>query len=265
MKKWLKIISWLFFTVFVISILALALRTENQKKIENPIISIHVEGENTFLTKSELIQRLKFKKLVFDNQGNQKLNIRQIEAAISEMAEVKKVSVFKNIGKNWFLKVELRKPIARIFNVFQNSFYLDEEGFSINRSNLHTARVLIVSGFIYDKFSRKSVTKIINNDSLKSIKKIDEIYRISNYVCNDTLMSKLLGQVYLKKNGDFILIPLVGDQKILFGTANSINEVEEKFNRLRIFYNEAIPYEGWDVYDEISVKYEGQIVCRKRK
>jgi hypothetical protein len=25
-----------------------------------------------------------------------------------------------------------------------------------------------------------------------------------------------------------------------------------------------MPYEGWNKYSEISVKYEGQIVCRKR-
>ena len=150
MKKWLKIISWLFFGAFVILVLVFALIAENQKKIENPKISIHVEGENTFLTKSELIERLKFKKLLFANQGNQTLNIRQIETAISSMAEVKKVSAFKNIGKKWFLKVELRKPIARIFNLFNNSFYIDEDGFLINRSNLHTARVLIFSGFIHD-------------------------------------------------------------------------------------------------------------------
>jgi cell division protein FtsQ len=135
----------------------------------------------------------------------------------------------------------------------------------MNRSDLHTARVLIFSGFIKDKFSHKSVPEIINNDSLKSIKKIDEIYRISSYVCNDTLMSKLIGQVYLEKNGDFILIPLLGDQKIIFGSAYSEQEINEKFDRLRVFYEEAMPYEGWDKYNEISVKYEGQIVCRKRR
>jgi cell division protein FtsQ len=78
-------------------------------------------------------------------------------------------------------------------------------------------------------------------------------------------MSKLIGQVYLEKNGDFILIPLLGDQKIIFGSAYSEQEIKEKFDRLKVFYEEAMPYEGWDKYDEISVKYEGQIVCRKRR
>jgi cell division protein FtsQ len=58
---------------------------------------------------------------------------------------------------------------------------------------------------------------------------------------------------------------LIGDQKIIFGSANSELEIKEKFDRLRVFYEEAMPFEGWDKYDEISVKYEGQIVCRKRR
>jgi cell division protein FtsQ len=104
----------------------------------------------------------------------------------------------------------------------------------------------------------------INNDSLKSIKKIDDVFRISNYVCNDPLLYKLIGQAYLEKDGDFVLIPLVGDQKIVFGTAHTEEEVAEKFSRIKTFYKEAMPYEGWNKYSEISVKYEGQIVCRKR-
>jgi cell division protein FtsQ len=74
----------------------------------------------------------------------------------------------------------------------------------------------------------------------------------------------MIGQVYREKNGDFVLIPIVGDQKINLGTANSDEDVKDKFERILEFYKEAMPYEGWNKYSEISVKYEGQIVCRKR-
>ena len=60
-------------------------------------------------------------------------------------------------------------------------------------------------------------------------------------------------------------MPLVGDQKIIFGSAYSEKEVTEKFKKLRIFYNEAMPYEGWETYSEISLKYEDQIVCKRKK
>ena len=179
------------------------------------------------------------------------------------MEEVKTVRVYKNIGKSWNIDVELRNPIARIFTLSQKAYYLDDEGYTIGRSSLHTAHVLIFSGFITEIMEKASVKEIINNDSLKSIRKLDDIYRISNYVCNDSLMNALIGQVYLEKNGDFILIPLVGRQTILFGSANSDNAVADKFNRLKVFYKEGMPHEGWGKYNTIIVKYEGQIVCRK--
>ena len=86
----------------------------------------------------------------------------------------------------------------------------------------------------------------------------------SSYVCKDTLFHSLIGQIHLEKNGDFILVPLVGDQKIVFGSASSIEEVEGKFKKLTIFYNEAMPYEGWTTYSEINLKFEDQIVCKKK-
>jgi cell division protein FtsQ len=109
----------------------------------------------------------------------------------------------------------------------------------------------------------ETVQMIINNESLKSIRVIDDIYRISNYVCNDPFLQSLIGQVYYNENHDFILIPVLGDHEIVFGKANSKKQVREKFQKLKVFYEEAIPYEGWKKYSEISLKYEGQIVCRK--
>jgi cell division protein FtsQ len=192
------------------------------------------------------------------------LNVRSIERAISAMAEVKEVNVYKHLGDKWEIKLALRKPIARIFNTSGQSYYLDQDGFMMYRSTLHTARVLVFSGAIRDVYNPHLNCDFINNPNLKSSQKISQIYRISNYVCNDPLMHKLIGQVYLQPNGDFILIPLVGEQQIVFGPARSTKEVSDKFERLTHFYKEALPHEGWNKYKEISVKYEGQIVCRKK-
>lgn len=265
MKKWLQIISAVMTIIIVIVVLVYAGEQEAKAIVDVPDISIHVDGENAFLTENELKQRLSVNRMTFQGQRNDQLNIAKIENDIASMAEVKQVKVYKDLGGKWFVQVELRKPIARIFNTGGDNFYLDQDGFLMKKSGDHTARVLVFSGFIKDAYTRKSVRDIINNDTLKSIQKIDDIYRISNYVCNDPLLQKLIGQVYLEKNGDFVMIPLVGDQKIIFGTAYTEEEVKGKFERLKVFYHEAMPYEGWTKYSEISVKYEGQIVCRKRR
>ena len=263
MKKVLTLIFFVLLGIGIIIILVFATKENSHALAKKPTISIHVDGENAFLTNKELLDRLAFKKLFTYGDFMDKINTKKIEDFISSMEEVKSVKVFKNIGNTWNINVKLRRPIARIFSLYQQSFYIDEEGFTINRSNLHTARVLVFSGNITENLKKESVEKIINNDSLKSIRKLDDIYRISNYVCNDSFFSGLIGQVYLEMNGDFLLIPLVGSQTILFGSANSDEEVKDKFNRLKVFYKEGIPNEGWEKYNTIIVKYEGQIVGRK--
>ena len=264
MKKWLKITLWLLLFILVSVVFFFAVKEENSKLLRTPDISIHVEGESAFLTEKELLDRLKIRNLFRQQMAVGELKIHTIERNIKVMPEVKKVEVYKHIGNKWEIQLELRKPIARIFNQQGQSYYLDQDGFMMYRSALHTARVLVFSGAINDPYNPRLHCSFINNGTLKSSQKIDQIYRISNYVCNDPLMHKLIGQIHLLKNGDFVLIPLLGDQKIIFGAAPNSELVQDKFERLKHFYKEALPHEGWNKYKEISVKYEGQIVCRKR-
>lgn len=262
MKKWVKRIAWIVFICSVLVFISFTQNTQDALVVDKPEIIIHVDGENAFLTKDELYIRLKRKGFIFPNQANKDLKTAIIEDYIRSMSEVKDVKVFTNLGKEWKIEVNVRKPIARIFNIYDENFYLDEDGVIMKSSDLHTARVVVVTGNIKDRISSKNVKEIINNDTLKSIQNLDEVYRISNYVCNDPLMQSLIGQIHLKKNGDFVLIPLIGGQKIIFGSAFTDEEVKEKFNKLKIFYKEAIPFEGWNKYEEISLKYKKQIVCK---
>lgn len=264
MKKWLQIVIWVLVLLGVGTVFFFAFREDGNKKLKAPDISIHVEGESAFLTENELLDRLKIRNLFNKEMAVGQLKAHTIERNIAAMAEVKSVQVYKHIGNKWEIQLELRKPIARIFALNGQSYYLDQDGFMMYRSALHTARVLVFSGAIRDVYNPRLHCDFINNGTLKSSQKINQIYHISNYVCNDPFLHKLIGQIHLQKNGDFVLIPLVGDQQIIFGAAPNPEQVQDKFERLKLFYKEALPHEGWNKYKEISVKYEGQIVCRKR-
>jgi cell division protein FtsQ len=264
MKMWLKITLWSLFGITIIA-LGIKIKTDlNAQLLVAPKIVIHVDDENAFISENELLERLKRNNFVFEGQKREELDIESIEQFIGSISQVKSVDVFQQINGEWQIDLYIRKPIARVFNKFGESFYLDSEGNTMLTTPSHTARTLVFTGEIKDKPNSISVTDIINNDSLISIRKLDDIYRISDYVCNDPLFHSMVGQIHLEKNGDFILVPLVGDQKIIFGTAHSNQEVESKFEKLKIFYTEAIAYEGWTKYAEISLKYEDQIVCKKK-
>jgi cell division protein FtsQ len=264
MRIWIKRIVWVLFFVGVIVLMFRSCSMHEKRSMDKPKIIIHVKGEDAFLTEDELYDRLKRKGLIFEGQTHKTLNASKIEKHIAAMSEVKDVKVFTRIGSQWTIEVTVRKPIARIFNKYHETFYLDEDGIVVRTTGLHTARVVVVTGLIPDRITSIPVKEIINNDSLKSIRKLDDVYRISNYVCNDPELQALIGQIHLKKNGDFVLIPLVGGQLIVFGTAFTDKEVREKFEKLKIFYTKGLPYEGWEKYSEINVKYGDQIVGKIR-
>jgi cell division protein FtsQ len=265
MKKWLKVSLWVVFAVIIYILMSMVKNAQQGSVVEKPNIIIHVNGENAFLTENELYTRLKRKGFIYNNQIYKNLKVNDLEKYLLSMSEIKSAKVFTKIGSKWTVEVEIRKPIARVFNKFGESFYLDDLGFTMAPSSLYTARVVVVTGDISDRISSKSVSEIINNGFLKSNRKLDDLFRISHYVCNDQLLQALIGQIHRKTNGDFVLIPQVGGQKIIFGTAHTDQEVSEKFRKLKVFYKEAIPYEGWNKYDEISLKYDKQIVCKKKE
>lgn len=265
MKKWLKIGFWIAFALAVVVVLGMAKNAQMRSVLAEPEILIEISGENVFLTKDDLMTRLKRKGLIYPGQDFEHLNLGAIEAYIETMTEVKEARVYANLGGTWNIDVKIRKPIARIFNKYGESFYLDETGHTMASSNLYTARVVVVTGDIPDRKNSETVGEIINNDSLKSIRNLDDIYRISKYVCNDPFLNAQIGQIDLDKYGQFVLIPQVGGQKIIFGTARTEDEVADKFQKLKVFYRDGLPFEGWDKYDVINLKYKRQIVCTKKE
>lgn len=263
-KNW-KIAAWGAFAALVIVVIYFSRKEQEETEAAAPVISINVVDENAFLTETELLTRLRRNNLVYDHQKMQDVNTTAIEAFIRKMHEVEKVEVFKKLGGVWSVNVKVRQPLARIFNKFGESFYVDVHGVPMATSPNFTARVLVFSGNISDKCDTVTVPEIINNASLKSSRNLDEIYRISNYVCNDPFLCAQIGQVHRDQWGSYTLIPLVGDHEIIFGSAESDKEVEEKMEKLKIFYQEGLPYAGWSKYQSINLKYDNQIVCRKKE
>ena len=264
MKAVFKIVGTLVLAIGVCAILISANDFHSESKIHTPEIVTDVQGEFAFLTEGELYQRIKKNNLLPESDKISELEIDKIEKFIKKMSEVLDVKVYVNIGGTWNIDVKIRKPIARVFNTKGESFYLDELGYKIQPSYLYTARVVVVTGDINDSKDDKSVSEIINNPHLINNYQIDDIYRISYYVCKNPFLLAMIGQIHRQKNGDFVLIPRVGDHKIIFGSAFSNSEVRMKFRKLADFYSDGLPYEGWSTYDCINLKFDNQVVCSKK-
>jgi cell division protein FtsQ len=124
-----------------------------------------------------------------------------------------------------------------------------------------SAHVVTVNGFINETDLTKNVNTVINNDSLKTIEILDDLYAISNYVCSNKFFTSQITHIFVNNLKEFELSPRVGNQRIMFGKAENI---AGKFKKLDVFYKEGISNAGWEKYDTINLMYKNQVVCSKR-
>lgn len=92
---------------------------------------------------------------------------------------------------------------------------------------------------------------------------MDDIWQITKRIAADTFLSAQLIQVYITPERILQLIPRVGNHVIVLG---DISDIDEKINKLRIFYSDGISRSGnWNDYKTIDLQFKNQIVCTKNK
>lgn len=260
-KRWVKNTLWVLFFGSVITVMSFVEDAQQTKVVGLPEIRIEVFEDMLFLTKDDILERLKNRNMIGEEKSYSEMELEKIEQYMNEMPEVIEVEVYTYLSGKWRIDLRLRQPIARIFNVDGSSCYLDSDGTLMPLSGNYTAHVLTVDGNINETDYSKSVDQIINNDSLKTIEILDDLYEISNYVCSDEFLSAQITHIHVNRYNEFEMIPRVGDQRILFGSADF---VAGKFKKLELFYKEGISRAGWENFDTINVMNLSQVVCSAR-
>jgi cell division protein FtsQ len=88
-----------------------------------------------------------------------------------------------------------------------------------------------------------------------------DLYDFALFLQKNEFWNNQIEQIYVHPNKEVILIPRVGDHRILLGT---LDDFREKLTNLQLFYEQAIPKTGWEKYSIINLKFKDQIVCTKK-
>ena len=120
-------------------------------------------------------------------------------------------------------------------------YYLDELGKKMKISDNYTPKVLVATGNI-------------------TVKDHIDIHEFVQKINQSDFWNAQITQIHFEQN-DILLIPRVGDQKISIGNFKSI---AEKLDNLYYFYKTAIPIKGWQAYSDINLRFNNQIIDRKR-
>lgn len=207
-------------------------------------VSIALEDEtSSFITKGEVL--LIINSLVDSIEGLplKQLPLYEIETTIEQHALIKSAEAFILLNGELKVRLEQKQPVVRVQDGQGKSYYLDVEGNPFPLSRNYTERLMIANGNIMDSMDLAAVSKV------------------ANHIRQDEFWSAQIMQLHMNKNQEIELIPRVGNHIILLG---SVVEMEDKFDKLMLFYRKGVQQTGWNQYSIINLKYQDQLVCVKR-
>jgi cell division protein FtsQ len=240
MKKAFEILKWLMLVVVIVLLMAFSFKQQAKVKCQHFDVLL-AASEDHFVNNEMIHELLKNKNLHPLERASAEIAIKEIEQSISNHAAVKNANVYSDILGKISVDITQRKPIARVVEE-NDSYYIDEDGQWMPLSNHYTARTLVISGNV----------AVVNSEAL---------FQIAQYIYKDPFWNAQIMQVHIEDNEDLTLIPRVGYHQIVFG---EVENFEEKFSNLKLFYEKGISYKGWNNYSSINLKFKNQIVCTKK-
>lgn len=189
------------------------------------------------------------------------VDVSSVEERLRNIPSVSSAEVYHTMDGVLHVKVEPRVPVVRVFNRDGSSFYIDHDGYTMPLSQHYTARVPIVTGELFEPGVTYGVRSVYANDSIAQRFRSDDIHRLALFLRDDPFWDALIDQIVVDRNGEFELIPKVGAQRVLIGDGS---ELQERFAKLKLFYQRGIPQADWRRYARIDLRFADQIVCTKR-
>ncbi len=263
MKKYRNILFLVLLIAYMVLVSGFIGGKERMQKISELRIEVVDSTENQFIKSASIRSILEQKKYnIFGNESSH-IDLEGIENSLKSRQIIKDAQAFITEPGVLHLEISQKKPFVRVFNRYGQGYYLDEDGNIIPLSHGFSPFVIVANGYIAEPFT---VGKTLNinearRDSLpRSLHTIYDVYELATFITADKFWNSQIEQIYVNSNLDFELIPRVGSHIIEVGR---VEDLEEKFDNLKLLYNEGFSKLGWNQYGKISLKYKNQVVCTK--
>ena len=166
------------------------------------------------------------------------INLEQIEKLMLEESHIESASCYYDAAGRLCIKVVPQQPILHVISGKGEDYYLSSTGLTMPTASFNVD-LCVATGNVTKKFAS------------------EHLLELARYIHDDLFWSEQIEQIHVVGPDEIELYPRVGQHIIELG---SVDNFQEKLNRLRIFYREGLERVGWNKYKTISLAYDGQVV-----
>ena len=218
-------------------------RTQKCQGLENGVVEVIDPDGSGFITPEEITDELYA--MVGDSLTNldyATLDLSKIQSRLRGLDKIEDAKVIRLSDDRLRISVRPMKPVARIWTGGK-SYYVNREGKRIKASSKYRIDVPQISGR-FD--SAHSVTSLLP---------------LLDYLSANPSFEQMITLINASDSSNILIVPAIRGHIINLG---NLSNVDNKLSRLRTFYRRVLPVRGWDSYDTISLKWDGQIVATRR-
>ncbi len=251
-RKMLFFGLWCIIGAGVVVLLVAAIKNRKDKTCAGYEITMAGADGQWFMNKKEVVDILTGNGAVaLKGRSLKRFDLRSMEERLQKNVWIRDAELFFDNNEVLQVKITEREPVARIFTVTGNSFYIDSSCERLPLSDKVSARLPVFTGFPTDK---KRVGKA---DSLL----LQHIKQVSLFIQHDPFWMAQIAQTDILPGRKFEMIPMVGNHIIEFGDGT---DFDKKFGRLLQFYRMVLSKTGMDAYERVNVQYDRQVIGVKR-
>jgi len=198
--------------------------------------------ESRFVTAKEITRELGSLPEQSAKMRIHQINTDSIERILASIDNIERVRCIVTTDNRIHVEVDPLEPVARIFDR-DSSYYINRAGKRISATARYHSDVPIVSGAFTKEFPPTEVLPLVS------------------FINSDSTWSTLVTHIKAYDRRNVILVPMIHGHVINIGDMDNLGD---KFDRLRLAYKKILPVRGWDFYDTLSVKWSGQVVATRR-
>ncbi len=241
LRRVIQILIWLIVIAYLAMALAFTERMEETQTVGSIDVIFIDNSKSQFIEREDVIKVLKLHGFKFTGRPVDSISRSGVREAVYDIPEVKDVNVFYTPDSKLHIQIWQRKPVVRIKSG-KLDFYLDEDNVPLPFSVRYTPKVLVVTGSVDLPLAQ------------------DKLFDLAKYIRQDPFLNALIQEIHIDRKKHLEIIPIVGEQRIFMGGPENY---ERKLKKLMAFYEEALPYMGWNKYSSIDLRFRDQVVCKK--
>ena len=208
---------------------------------DSVVVEVVDSADYMFVSPSDVEHILRSKKLWPAGCRLGSVVTAKIEEELNNRVFVRDAQSYKTPSGNVCIEIHQRVPVLRVMG--RDNYYIDCDRVKLP-ANGQAAYVPVVTGSFDDAFA------------------LGPLADIGLYLFESPFWSSQVEQIVVGRGGRLTLIPRVGEHEILFGRPEDFSE---KFDRLEAFYRNGLSKAGWNKYKTVSVEFDKQIICTKKK